>query len=110
MPIPRVRFTVRRLMVAVTAVALLLGAQRRYRENEASYRRALTYHRTNAAFCRFNIETKPPVWVPNPFSLSATDLDRERRRAEYHEAMVLKYERAARHPGLPVAADLPEPE
>jgi hypothetical protein len=35
--------------------------------------------------------------------------DVERRRAEYYAAMRVKYERAARYPGLPVAPDLPEP-
>jgi hypothetical protein len=34
----------------------------------------------------------------------------QRRRIAYHEAMIQKYQRAARHPWLPVAPDTPEPE
>ncbi len=101
-------------MLAVALVALMIStgiwAERRYRKAKASYEKSLIYHRTNAAFCRFSLEAKPPIWVPNPFMPSEAERDRERRSAEYHEEMILKYESALRHPWLPVPPDPPKPE
>ena len=113
MRMPRPRFTVRWLMIAVAAVALMISgaawATRRHRQAVASYEERLIYHRTNAGFNRSSLEAKPLTWIPIP-PPSPAELDRYRRGAEYHEAMVLKYERALRYPWLPASPDPPEPE
>ena len=106
MRVPRPRFTVRSLMVVVAVVALMTSTavwvRRQYAGAEALYRDPLIYHRTNAAFLRFAPEAMPPrmgsLPVPQP---TPAELRRERRRAEYHEAMVDKYERALRSRGSP---------
>jgi hypothetical protein len=107
------RFTVRRLMIVVAIVAFTIStatwARRRWREAEEFYQEKLTYHRSNAAFCRFPLENHPPIWVPAP-PPSRADLEWARRGVEYHEAMILKYERAVRYPWLPVSPDPPKPE
>ena len=65
----------------------------------------------NASINRFTLEFKPEEYPTLGFAFpSPTDLDRSRRLTEYHEAMIVKYERATRYPWLPVAPDPPEPE
>jgi hypothetical protein len=100
--------SVRGLMIATMIVAISISTgtwvRQRWLKAEAFYHEKLTYHRTNAAFHRFSLEKKPLVWVPIP-PPSAADLDWARRSAEYHEAMILKYERALHYPWLPVAPD-----
>jgi hypothetical protein len=112
--LPRLRFTVRRLLIAVAVVALTISgaswATRRYREAVVSYENRLIYHRTNAAFLRYSPEAQPFTWIPPIPAPSPAEIDRSRRGAEYHEAMVLKYERALRYPWLPIGPDPPEPE
>jgi hypothetical protein len=102
------------MMIVVAAVALTISgaswATRRYREAVASHEKRLIYHRTNAAFLRYYPEAQPFTWMPPIPPPSPADLDRSRRGAEHHEAMVLKYERALSHPWLPVAPDPPEPK
>ncbi len=106
MRLPRVRFTVRRMMVAVAIVALLLAwmqMQKRMVELRKSYEFQSALHggeevveREGGLFIRFRggrREVKPNA-----------------RRAAYHAAMRRKYERAARYPWLPVAPDPPMPE
>ncbi len=113
MKIPRVSFTVRRMMVAVAVVALLIGIARLWRTRQLYLEKAADHAGFRALVLRSPLtiaywesrwsdqhEGKPagpggPPFVP--------------ARAAYHEAMRLKYERAARYPWLSVPSDPPAP-
>ena len=86
MPFPRVRFTVRRLMVAVAIVAVVSAMLIR-----AAWFRALSDHHRSRIIL---------VGPPSP----------QLERTLYHMEMSNKYAKAASHPWLPVASDPPEPE
>jgi hypothetical protein len=107
MSLPCVRFTIRQIMVAVLAVALLMAVRI---ETERMSWQSLDYqlrsfdHRISAADCDgrrvgpclslFGV----PSTVHNP------------RKVAYHTAMALKWTEAAKYPWLPVAPDPPEPK
>ena len=86
MPLPRVRFTVRWMMVAVVIVAVISAVLAR----AARFRELAHYHGTKVAF----------VSPPSPLVTKTL----------YHLKMVEKYLFHARYPFLPVAPDPPEPE
>jgi hypothetical protein len=92
---PRVRFTVRGLMVAVAAAAILIGAETMRRRSERFRGMAERFGLLERA-CRL-FYWGPDTPVDNPKAFYYADLRR-------------KYERAARRPWLPVAPDPPEPE
>jgi len=116
MGIPRVRFTVRRLMVAVAVVALAFGivrlwaARQLYLEKAAEHAgfRALVLRSPNTIAYwesrwtaqREGLPARYP-WPGGPPFVPAM--------AKYHDAMRIKYERAARYPWLPIEPDLPKP-
>jgi hypothetical protein len=91
--LPRVRFTVRRLMVAVAVVGITLGALAACRSRSARFREIRDRHRA-AMIVGFE--------APGEAAPAA--------RLDWHRAIERKYEYAARHPWLPVAPDPPEPE
>ncbi len=102
-------------MVAVAVVAIVIwGAgwsRKQYRDAVVLYEERLGYHRMNASINRFTLEFKPEEFPTLRLPIhSPTDLDRFRRLSEYHEAMILKYERALRYAWLPIAPDPPEPK
>lgn len=92
MRLPRPRFTVRRLMVLVALLGALLGVGIEGNRRMTRFSRRAFYHRVNAM--------GPGVDLGPAF---------ERKRA-WHEQMERKYDYAAGHPWLPVAADPPPPE
>ncbi len=89
MRIPRVRFTVRRLMVAVAVVACIFWVIERRRR----FLIIVDSHRT-----------------PDARFLRHRGANYELRLIRWHDEMQVKYEFAAAHPFLPVAPDPPEPE
>ena len=106
---PRLRFKLRWLMVAVAVVALgvwgvrMRRASSAYRERAEFYRYLLTTPRNNP----------PPAEGASVAEQSldiATEVARARRLMHYCEVMQAKYERAARRPWIPVEPDPPEPE
>ena len=93
MRLPRVRFTVRRMMVLVAILGLMIAAfERRQRFGWIA-----SEHRAHVPKHMF--PTKPVGMG-----------DKEWRPLEWHESMARKYEYAASHPWLPVAPDPPEPK
>ncbi len=96
MPIPRVRFTVRRLMLAVAIVALF-GAW--LAEAPKRRERFLNIAQASSDWDRF--------WFVSD-GRSAEIVSVEKRR--WRSAMERKYFWAADHPWLPVWPDAPEPE
>jgi hypothetical protein len=107
MRLPRVRFTIRRLMVVVATVALALAIRieiTRIRLRSLDYQlraldhslAAMRYDGRPALSCRGPIEL--PSSVCNP------------RRAAYHAAKSRKWAEAAEHAWLPVTPEPPEPK
>jgi hypothetical protein len=109
MRLPRVRFTVRRMMVSVavasSCVAAYLVATRggEFREEAIEYLQREQF-RVKAEHYGHRLADLSDIKVipghPDPLH----------RRREYYDQMRKKYERAARYPWLPVAPDPPEPE
>lgn len=96
--LPRVCFTVRRLMIVVALAALLLGVRGWCVVRSARFREMADRHFRS--------------WLDNPSSVIDSRLpdELEARQSEYHLAMRGKYLRAARYPWLPLAPDPPEPK
>jgi hypothetical protein len=90
MRLPRVRFTVRRLMVAVAVVGFALASL----TLSANYSRRADY-----------FASLQPEWVSWQSGSHSF-----RAKWDYWVEMEHKYRRAARYPWLPVAPDPPEPE
>ena len=135
---PRFRFTVRRMMVAVAIVSILIGAEamRRRREVLASkasssrlrqgvnQRMVEEWDRLMPKVIRIvreseRLASSRPGDDEAKRSLSKTErkyqsVTREvktyERNARHWQMVAEKYERAARYPWLPVAPDPPEPK
>ena len=102
MRLPRVRFTVRRMMVAVAVVALIQAGENLRRRSRDYAARADNYA----------VElTLGGASEPRP-AITAEEILSERRNAErlrYCSAMEQKYRNAARRPWLRVEPDPPPP-
>ncbi len=115
MRFPRVRFTVRRMMVAVAIAAILLGLygwvvrlRRMSVEFLAEARRHADMEKMLRTISGVSgrdslVEISPGPGVPWKRNTAGAEADQE-------AALKLKYEHAARYPWLPVAPDPPEPE
>ncbi len=100
MRLPRVQFTVRQLMIAAAAVALLMatgvGLQRR-----AAHLRRSSFSQSREANRWEMLLTESSVNVP----LASAILD----KVHWHDAMAARYEQAARFPWLPIEVAPPAP-
>src|SRR4051812_4169586 len=115
MPLPRMRFTVRRIMGAVAAVAVLLGLYGGFlhlARRAEGFRRLAHVHADEEAFLREIIAISGEGASVDFFPGLALPSRRVTARAvaDLHASLKWKYERAARFPWLPVAPDPPEPE
>ncbi len=122
MPFPRVRFTVRRMMVAAVAVALPLGWSR-YREMAVlseCYRRNSGWYSGLAALDLGEAEdwdqmavekkkspAKYPAWTLEQMAVASAG---KRKMGNYHHDVASKYARAVARPWLPLDPDPPKPE
>jgi hypothetical protein len=112
---PRARFTVRGLMIAVAVAGALLGAAveaLRLRRRSAEYAALAGRHAANERTFRAIAAAGPGGAL---LLIAHGPGTRSRRttpgaEADHEAALRLKYERAARYPWLPVAPDPPEPE
>jgi hypothetical protein len=102
MKLPRVRFTVRRMMVAVAIIGLIFGVAEMMRRRARFANEAETWALLADLFerGRFISVHSPTDIVPKPPA----------RFAAYYRMMAEKYRVAARFPFLPVPPDPPEPE
>ena len=115
MRLPRVQFTIRRLMISVAIVGLILGGE--------IIRRRRQFYRTSAAY--HAKEEGRMLWLLRGGFVHETDetgkrrrvqigrnLDREqvRERLLYHSVMRERYQRVARYPWLSIRSDPPMPE
>jgi hypothetical protein len=128
MRLPRVRFTVRRLMIAVAVVAILCGVglqirqtirfsrlAARYADDGLFWRRQERNHRALGEKMR-TASVDPEqgsgaaeFWRPY-IEFQAERAEKIKVLADYLAMMKVKYQAAARRPWLPVEPDPPEPE
>jgi hypothetical protein len=106
MPRPRVRFTMRRMMVAVAVTAVAMGTVEGLRRRRASFQRRALECRQKASdvawamqLARFNNR-----WSYDQRTDTAYD-----RLYDHYDALRVKYEQAAAHPWWFVGLDPPEP-
>jgi hypothetical protein len=113
MRLPRFRFTVRRLMVAVAVVAILLITKRTYvhrlRMLDLAVKHEIMMSDDKFMLGEYRNNLKAGAEGPESDHVQSTIVSLE-RSIEYHVAMKLKYERAARYFWLPVEPDPPRPE
>jgi hypothetical protein len=117
MRLPRVRIMVRWILVGVALVEVAAGfAVVRRRSDD--FRDRARFHATETGL----FLARARLWEDGP-NVGCTDIPpdaspeecaqgarRCRLRAAYQAALSRKYERAATHPWLPIAADPPAPE
>ena len=112
MPLPRVRFTVRRMMVGVAlfgtgfAALILRFRSEDYRE-KAEY--AAIWETYNADLAD-NIERRREDWARIGNVPVEIRIAKCRRLRDYYRDYKQKYRRLARYPFLAVTPDPPEPE
>jgi hypothetical protein len=125
MRVPRVRFTLSRMMVAVTIAAFAIGGwtgwlryraieslSKQYQDRARGYSWSLVLDLGEAS----DMEEMAAQKISNPelwprYSLEQlNDMAKSlRKRCDYKQAVVKKYEHAARYPWLPVAPDPADP-
>ena len=102
MRVPRVRFTVRRMMVAVAIVAIIMGAVDLW-QNSVSYRSKIAHHAQMERSSVF-------VIGGDDTPAAHEELARVSRAwTEHHATLRRKYERAAARPWKYVPPDPPDP-
>jgi hypothetical protein len=126
---PRVRFTVRRMMVLVAIAAVLFGVEAWIRARQRRLRNIAEFHRGAARTAEAKaskvfrlLENVDPRLsqqgrrdledrvAENLYPDPTSPEHRAVRLARFHRALVTKYDRAADDPWLPVAPDPPDPE
>lgn len=111
---PRVRFTVRRMMIAVAITGVTLGVGLVLHRRAAAYRSRAAYHEAKAVTW-MGVHAENDAWATdtsNPERASRAQWAVEQAWAAivYHRNMCDKYLHAARYPWLSVEPDPPEPE
>jgi hypothetical protein len=123
MRLPRVRFTVRQMMVAVAFVAVVTGATVIVRRHRI-YRVRAAFHaqQEQVAAKRWRYWSQEAAGLSGPAgnrSPPRSDQERERavvivnysrNRVAHHARLRVKYERVARYPWLPIDPDPPSPD
>jgi hypothetical protein len=101
MPLPRMRFTVRRMMVVVAVLAILVWLGERH----LRFTRLSEYHRSNAGiYLEFDEQTG---WVGY---VTRDGRDIPERVHLWHAKLEDKFRESARHPWLPIQPDPPDPK
>ena len=100
------KFRIRTLMIAVAVLGIAFGGLvglQRMDERRQRLRALARSHLQRGIVNRLTLEGSVA------HRAAKADTERYRTRAEYHDALNLKYEYAAHHPWLPVSSDPPEP-
>jgi hypothetical protein len=116
-PLPRVRLTVRWLMIAVAIVALIVFCEQTrrrwldYRARYEDYEFFAREMRASAEHPRLGLcGMGGQLGERELAELLLEEAESSLRYAAYFDAMRAKYDAAMRRPWLPVAPDPPEPE
>jgi hypothetical protein len=110
------RMTTRRWMVAVAVIGLMIGGWVRLEQRRDYFLSLAQSHQKEvASYTARGMALKSRLG----YTSGMTDkeimhlyrvYDRMMDRADHHESLARKYERAARYPWLPAVPDPPEPE
>jgi hypothetical protein len=109
MRLPRLRFTIRRMMVVVAILAVIIGGtqlwlrMRAAREREKAYRYMARYHAMHERAVVIAVRQGSATAGPDELAR----LNQE--WSDYHATMKLKYERALANPGVAIPLDPPHP-
>ena len=108
MRVSRLRFTLRRMMIAVAVLALLFGTAAGLWRRHLSFKRQADEYaqKRNEQFAQ-GYRVLLARW-PSDGELKMKD--EHYRLKDYYEELRLKYERAADRPWLPVESDRPPPD
>jgi hypothetical protein len=116
MKLPRVRFTMRRMMVAVAIVALAIGIERLY-QRRAAYKRLASLHSSRqeraiklAASQSLSVELNREKGNVQASSTWDRMLSRSRLEIQQQSLLASKYEYLANHPWLSVTPEDPKPK
>ena len=104
MRLPRVRYTVRRMMVVVLIVAIMLAIHVTLQRRRVRFEQLSRYHIQS-----IRIESSCS-WAPYEPEESDVLSDKALWQAIWHAKLSRKYSEAARRPWLPVSPDPPQPE
>jgi hypothetical protein len=96
MKLPRVRFTVRRMMVLGVIVGIALGFVTEMSRRRDRDTRLAAYH-AGMRDQKRRLADERSIWAENA-------------KGQWHEGLWKKYREASRRPWLPISADPPEPE
>jgi hypothetical protein len=96
------KFRIRTLMIAVAVLGIAFGGL-------AGLQRMDQRRQRLRALARNHLVNRLAMEGLVAQKTAKADTERYRMRAEYHHALNLKYQYAARHPWLPVSTDPPEP-
>ena len=116
MRLPRARFTLRWMMLAVAGVGTILGASIELRRRHERFSRLAELHEASRRQALFvsgrglhliRGQFRPPVNFSNALGEDVTDWSEA--RFKWHRQLGKKYRRAASRPWLPVEPDPPEP-
>jgi hypothetical protein len=127
MRLPRVQFTVRRMMVAVAIVAAMFAIQRMYQHWSRCQRRSAYHDQRRAIFTSladngvkvFDIAIAIPNHASTKLGMALGLLDQQNgeervhslaESIQYHTDMREKYDRVAWYPWSPIMPDPPPPE
>jgi hypothetical protein len=113
------RMTTRRWMLAVAVVALLIAASleaARLTRRAGEYRQYAVWHAAMRDLCLGEADGYRDACAHRATGDRREEAElllreaHERTLAEHHDALVIKYERTARFPCLPIEPDPPEPQ
>jgi hypothetical protein len=109
MRLPRMRFTIRRMMVVVAVASVLLGITAGLLRRRDSLKRRAEYYARKASrelMSGMSI-TQATTFGPSPMEVRMQEA--YFKLADHYTVLELKYKRAADHPWLPVGPDPPPP-
>ena len=107
MRLPRVRYTLRSMLVAVAVVAMTLGVSVELGRRRMRFSRLAAYHRARIVAPSQYVDKNRRIvrWVGRD-----SRFFEERPRLDYwHEELAMKYDAAASRPWYPVEPDPPPP-
>jgi hypothetical protein len=101
MEMPRVRFTIRQMMVLTVVVAVLFCAAQTIRRR-SEYLRLAKHCRSIAIMNELSLKNEQPTWKTRPWKERWAYQEFSRRNKVHYETLAREYEWAARHPWISI--------
>ncbi len=110
MKLPRVRFTVRRMMILVAIAAISLALPVELGRRRGRFLELVAHHAAAERSISDEMHLMAPVLDLSSLSGRRDGWQSIRGRLEHHRTMRVKYQNAIASPWLPVSPDPPEPK